>query len=360
MPISVGRFSTMQFNLTSQRYVSETTIALQRAGKEVSTGIRADIFGDLGSRAAQDLKLRTQFDQAEAYLTSNDVLSNKLSAMLTAVDAIREQVGSVIETAIINSSGPSNGGSALQAQARAALESVIATLNTSYNGEFIFAGTQSDQVTLMRWEETNPTTGLSPEEIMQNIIGSGPTDAASATAMADDIDSIFASLNTVAPDRNFEATFYNGTPALDGSGQPMARLRGRISPGQELQYGIQANDQGFRDILKGLSMLATADVSQITDNAAYKEWMDRVIGALTIGQEGALAASSTIGFNQQVVETAKARLEDITIVQQTQIANFETVDPYEAITRMTNLETQLQASYQVSARLSSLSIINVL
>jgi flagellar hook-associated protein 3 FlgL len=47
-------------------------------------------------------------------------------------------------------------------------------------------------------------------------------------------------------------------------------------------------------------------------------------------------------------------------VQRTQISNYESVDPYEAITRMNSLETQLQASYQVSSRLSSLSILNYL
>lgn len=360
MPISVGRLSSLQFNLTSRNYVSNTTLALQRAGKEVSTGIKSNIYDDLGPRAAMDLKLRTQEEQTKAFLSSNDLLGNKLSAMLTSVDAIRDQVSGVIENAIINSSRPSNGASALQAEARAAMESIVATLNTSYNGEFIFSGTSSDTPPMTRWAETNAATGWSPESVMQGIVGAGPTDETDALDMIDQIDRIFNSSIIVSPERNFEETFYSGTPELDALGQPNARLRGRVSAGQDMQYGIQANDQGFRDIVKGLAMLATTDVSKITDLDAYSTWMNHVVESLSVGQEGALSASANIGFNQQVVEDAKSRLADLSVVHQTQIADFETVDPYEAITRLTNLETQLQASYQVSARLSSLSIINFL
>jgi flagellar hook-associated protein 3 FlgL len=68
--------------------------------------------------------------------------------------------------------------------------------------------------------------------------------------------------------------------------------------------------------------------------------------------------SADIGFNQQVVDRAQLRLEDKSLVQNTQIATYENVDPYEAATRMTALQTQLQASYSVTARLAELTIMN--
>ena len=39
---------------------------------------------------------------------------------------------------------------------------------------------------------------------------------------------------------------------------------------------------------------------------------------------------------------------------------MEGVDPYEAATRLSALETQLQASYAVTARLSRMSFLNFL
>ncbi len=360
MGFSVGRVSTMQFNQFNRQFVSRATIELQRAGQEVATGRKADIFADLGPRAASTLTLRAREDDTQAYIKANGILENKLQAMMTSVDAVRDSVDSVFQNALINVARPVNGASALQMQARASLEVVIATMNISFDGDALFSGTASDRAPLTRWDAVNPDTGLSPEAVLQSIVTAPPATAAEAQAMIDDIDAVFDSAYAADPDADFEATFYNGTPALDSSGQPENRVSARIEAGLALDYGVQANDQSFRDMLKGLAMLAVTDVSKITDEAAYGTWMAKVTETLSSGSQAALNTSATIGFNQQVVDTAQKRLNALSLVQQMQISNYESVDPYEAVTRMTNLETQLQASYAVSARLNQLSFLNYL
>ena len=360
MPWTVGRLSTLQFNLSNRNGIKQTTQLLQKAGQEVSTGRRADIYADLGPRAANASKLRMREEQTQTYMLDNELLGNKLSAMLTSVDSMREQVQDVLEIAMANASSPANGAFTLQSQASAAMESVISTLNLKYNGEHVFAGTRSGDAPMMRWDQTNAATGLSPNDVVSGIVAGGISDVASVQALSAEFDLVFDSADTSNPARNFEQTFYVGSPQLDSSGQPNNRVSARLSPGQELKYGVQANDQGLRDIVKGLSMLVSVDVSEISDPAAYQEYMSLVVDTLAQGQEGALALSAQIGFNQQVVETAQERLTDLSLVHQTQIGIYENVDPYEAITRMTNLETQLQASYEVTARLSSLTILNAI
>lgn len=360
MTWSVGSISSYQFNLFNRQNVERNTIALQRAGQEVSTGRHYNIYTELGSRSASVMKLRAGELDTQTFIQANDVLGNKLQAMLTSVDTLKDNVQSVLETALSNASRPSNGAHVLQREARAAIESFVAILNTSYNGDHIFAGTQSDVSPVTRWDDVNPATSLSPEDVMTGIVGAGPTDLATATAMAAEIDTIFASADTVTPDRNYEQTFYNGTPELDGGGQPSNRVSALLSAGQELVYGVRANDEGIREAYKGLAMLASTDVSQITDPDAYQAWMGEVVAALTAGQDGLTDMSAKIGFNQQIVETAQTRLTDISLVHRTQIGNYENVDTYEAVTRMNNLQTQLEASYQVSSRLSSLTILNYL
>ena len=44
----------------------------------------------------------------------------------------------------------------------------------------------------------------------------------------------------------------------------------------------------------------------------------------------------------------------------TQIDNLEKVDPFEASTRVTNLMTQLQTAYSLTARVQSLTILSFL
>ncbi|MGH1466622.1 MAG: flagellin [Cognatishimia sp.] len=357
---NITRMSTMQLNQSQRSNVSTAQIALQKAGHELATGKRADLFGDMGSRAAIAFSMRTLEDNTQAYMLSNKLLDNKLQTMLDSVDGIRQSVEDVTAAALLNSDRKSNSTFVLQTQARAAIESILGGLNGSFNGEFMFGGTASNAPPLTRWSEANPDTGLSPEDVLQAVLGSGPTTAAEAATMAAEIDQIFDSSHSGNPNYNFESTFYNGTPALDGSAQPNNRVVARINQGQQLDYGVQANDQGVRDMLKGLAMLATVDVNAIADDAAYSAWMTSAAEALSAGTQGLLDISSSIGFDQQIVERANTQLTDLSILQRTQIASIEDADPYEAATRVSNMETQLQASYTVSARLSGLSILNYL
>lgn len=359
MTWGVGGISSFQFSIFNRENVQRSTIALQRAGQEVSTGRKADIYADLGARSASVMKLRGRESVLQTYSVANDVLGNKLQAMITSVDSSRGRVQAVLESALLNATRPSNGAEVLQRDARAALESLVATMNISYNGEHLFSGLDSGNAPLTRWSESSPVTGVTPEDAVSSLFGTGPTDAASATALADQFDLAFASNDGVDPTRNFEGTFYQGSPALDGGGQPTEQVSGWVNVGQQVKYGVRANDKAFVDAYKGLAMLAATDVSQL-DEAAYATYMGRVVDALSDAQDGMLEVSARVGFHQQVVETTQKQLTDLSLVQRTQIGNYENVDAYEAITRMTNLENQLEASYQVSSRLSGLSILKFL
>jgi len=351
------RMSTYQMNYFLRGTVSDTSLALQRAGQELSTGRRADIFGDLGPRASVAISMRAREEDTQAYLMSNKVLENKLQTMLNGVETMRTPVDEVLQTVVLNLETPAIGASALQTQAQSALDAMIGTLNTSYNGEFIFAGTNSQVQTMTEWRSADADTGLSPESIIASIVGGGPTDAASVAAISAELDQVLSSTHPNAS-YNFEASFYNGTTELDGLGQPNERITGRLDQGQELHYGVQGNDQAFRDTIKGLAMLAAVDVESITDEDAYRAWMNEAFDALGRGSQGLLDVSSEVGFSQSLVEDAKNRLEDLSIVQTKQIGEYENVDPYEVATRMTSLETQLQASYSVASRLSGLTILD--
>lgn len=351
------RMSTYQMNYFLRGTVSDTSLALQRAGQELSTGRRSDIFGDLGPRASVAISMRAREEDTQAYLASNKVLENKLQTMLNGIETMRDPVDGVLQNVVLNLQEPNLGASALQTQAQSALDALIGTLNTSYNGEYIFAGTNSQTQPMTAWREADAGTGLSPQSIIASIVGSGPSDAATALAMSAELDQVLSSTHPTT-NFNFEESFYNGTPELDASSQPNERITGRLDQGQQLHYGVQGNDQAFRDTIKGLAMLAAVDVDTITDQDAYRAYMDEAFKALGSGSQGLLDISSDVGFNQQLVEDAKDRLEDLSIVQTKQIGEYENVDPYEVATRMTSLETQLQASYSVASRLSGLTILD--
>ncbi|MCE8008990.1 flagellin [Aestuariivita sp.] len=359
MSVSIGRLSTMQFMQLNRDFIARTTVEMQKAGNEASTGRKSDIYGDLGPAAAAALTLRTREADTQAYMVTNTLLEGKLQSQLDAVDSVREQVTGVLQNVLANASSPLAGAETLQMQARNALEITIAQLNVSFNGEALFGGTRTGAPPLTQYADVNPDTGLSPESVISGILTAPPGSIAEAEAMIAELDAVFASTATDTA-TNFEATFYNGTPALDANGDPSHRISGRIEPGLELEYGVQANDAPFRDILKGLAMLAAVDASEIADPDTYVAWMDQIAETLGNGSQAALNMSAEIGFRQQTVETAQKRLESLSMVQTTQISELESVDPYEAATRFATLDAQLRASYEITSQLTSLSLLNYL
>lgn len=350
--------STLQASLSMRNNIAKTTTELQKASQEVSTGLRANVYADLGQASAIPLGLRAQMDRTQGFSDSNALLANKMDVMSTALGTVHDTAQSVLSQAVANLTQPGATAATLQQAAKAAIEQITTSLNANFGGEYLFSGTTSDKPPLQNHAAVNPASGLSPDQVTSGIVGAGPADAADAAAKAAQLDAAFAS--TTGAGQDFEATFYNGTPAKDAGGNANPRITGQIAEGQTVTYGVQANDPEIRNVLKGLTMLASTDVSKITDPGAYKAWMETAVSALSGGVAGVTDTQARLGSQQQLVAQTKARQDDLKTVYTSRIASFESVDPYEAATRLTALQTQLQATYAATAQISKLSILNYL
>lgn len=350
--------STLQASLSMRRNIAKTTAEMQQASQEVSTGLRADVYADLGQASAIPLGLRAHMARMQGFSDSNTLLANKMGVMSTALTTVHDNAQSVLSQAVANLTQPGADAKTLQQSAKAALEQITTALNANFGGEYLFSGTTSNTAPLQNQDSKSAVTGLSPDDVAAGIVGSGPTSAADAATMAAQFDAVFAS-GTGTP-QDFEATFYNGTPAADAGGNPNPRITGQIAEGQTITYGVQANDPEIRNVLKGLTMLASTDVSKITDQGAYKAWMKSAVSALSDGVTAVTDTQAKLGSQQQLVDQTKTRQDDLKTVYTSRIATFEGVDPYEAATRLTALQTQLSATYAATAQISKLSILNYL
>jgi flagellar hook-associated protein 3 FlgL len=77
--------STLIASQNSRRDVARLQVELQQASQEVSSGVRANVFADLGQTASIPMLLRAQMDQTDAFAQSNALLGNN---MVTAADYI--------------------------------------------------------------------------------------------------------------------------------------------------------------------------------------------------------------------------------------------------------------------------------
>ncbi len=352
--------STLQASLDARLNVERMQAQMQTASQELSTGMRADVYGDLGQTAAIPLGLRGQSDQTDALVTSNKLLGNKMDVIATTLGRIHDTVQPVMGDAVSNLDQPGATAPTLQVRARAALDALTNALNTGFAGEFIFAGTSTDRPPMQGWDQTNAATGLSPQGAMQAMVAGGPTSASDAASKIAEIRAAYNSADTANPNRNYEATFYNGTPATNAAGNPNARVTAHIDTNDTITYGVQANDAPMRDLMRGLSMLASTDVSKIKDGAAYKAWMNEAVSALTSGMDGLRQEQTTLGSQQQLVQQTMTRQGDLKSVLNSRILGYEAVDPYTAASRLSALRNQLDATYSATATLGKLSILNYL
>lgn len=105
-------------------------------------------------------------------------------------------------------------------------------------------------------------------------------------------------------------------------------------------------------------MLAGVDAATIDDPAAYEAWMGRATAKLGSGVSGLIAAETRLGTAQGRVEEVAERQASRATLYSRQINELDGVDPYEAASRMTELDSRLRASYEVTARLQRLSFLD--
>jgi flagellar hook-associated protein 3 FlgL len=65
-----------------------------------------------------------------------------------------------------------------------------------------------------------------------------------------------------------------------------------------------------------------------------------------------------LGATQSQLTNVSNTQASASAATQTQISSLTTVDPYQAATQLTSLQTQLQASYEITASISKLSFVN--
>ncbi|MCT4369492.1 hypothetical protein CLG85_003690 [Yangia mangrovi] len=123
-------------------------------------------------------------------------------------------------------------------------------------------------------------------------------------------------------------------------------------------YGVQADDEAFRQVVKGLVMLVAQDPAEIGDGEAYNTWMGAAVEALSSGMSGLLETETQISTVAARLETENQKIADRAVLYKTRLLELDGVDAYEAASNVTMLQAQLEASYTITSRLSQLSFLN--
>ncbi|MCJ2034320.1 hypothetical protein [Methylobacterium sp. J-068] len=149
----------------------------------------------------------------------------------------------------------------------------------------------------------------------------------------------------------------------DTSADPRATATAQVSANRVLNIGTQANEAPIRAVLAGLALVAvdtattgtqeTARFSAVADRARALLASDTTAGGIPGIASDLGLASSTLTNTQTANRTSRAALEN-------SLDGVDTISTEEVTVQLLQLQTQLQASYQVTSMLSKLNLVNYL
>ncbi len=334
--------------------VQPTVLDLQRrlsvAQKEATTHKLADPGNALGFESQRPLLLQGHRAWLTSIKSSDAVINTKLDTSQIALKSLASEAQELITSLF---SAQSSGDTQILARKAAGiLSSVIGSLNTNVDGTFVFGGQNSGVQPIADYPgQPSGTAKLAVDSAFTAEFGFPESDPRANAITASGIGSFL--------NGRFDALFTN--TAWDGAWSKASdtATSSRIADNEVVKTSVSANEPAFRQLVKAL--VIASDLNQPNLNAdAARALISKATDLAGSSVKGIGDLQSQLGITQSRIaekqDEAAARSE----LLDKQLSEIEAVDPYEAATRVSQLTTQLETAYSLTARLSKLSLLNYL
>lgn len=321
---------------------------LTKAQKEASSGFVADTGLALGTRTAQSVTLNRDLERLDGIVDSNGLVSSRLSATQKSLN----QIGAAAQAFLSNLTSSASGDAAYsltQKSARGTLDTMTAVLNTSLNGEYLFSGTNTDAKPLNEFGPGSATK-VAFDAAFAGHFGFDKNDPAAQNITAAQMDTF---MTTVVEPMFFGSGWDTWSNATDQG------ITSRITLNETTQTSVSANNDGIRKIAMTAAVISDLLDSNVSD-AARGALVNRAVSTIgaAVSEIGQLEAQT--GIIEQRVSNATDRIKMQMDLFERYILDTEGVDPYKASTRVTDLLSQIEKSYAITARIQQLSLMKFL
>lgn len=337
-----GGVSTLGTFLIQTTSINQSRQQLDTLQRQIATGKKANIFASLGDQVQEVQRLRSDVKILDSYSKSIDRASVRTSVMNTAMTEMNDfavELRNALTDIPKNSSDPDF--EYVQELARSNLPYMNQLLNTEVNGRYVFSGSE---------------TSVKPVQDLPRLNAS----------VSEQLDAWFDGSQTIEQ-------AIEGINGLGGEDlgynldlNTASKLEVRVDDARDIDYTVLANEQGFADLLKVTATLANMEFPD-PDNplvSATTEEFYTMIEDLSSTLDGSLdrlnKTQSRLVIATTNMERARTQHETDSTALKALIDNIENIDPAEVITKLRQVETQLNASYQSISTLSDLTLTNFL
>jgi flagellar hook-associated protein 3 FlgL len=342
------RTSTLSFSKSLNSSNRRLQVALLDAQRQLTTGRYADVGLKIGGQISRNLTWRTEIADLTSTIERNSLVSSRAQVGQATLEAIKTQIGSLRDIAISGRSAQS-GQSIAKAAGGNTLNSLLELMNTSFAGDFIFAGRSPDVTPLSSYEGLSAQIAF--ETAFQQEFGF-PKNSPSAANISQTQMQQFL-------DGRFSALFDEPAWSTDWSNADNGNLYTRVDAGTTLDLDANVNEVPFRQVLKAAVALHEFGGTAI-QQGVFQLVADKSAENLAEGFDQIAEIQARIGHGQNTLELATNRLSAKKSLLETAIGKTENVSQYDAAAQVNNLMTQLESSYAVTGRISRLSLLSFL
>lgn len=294
---------------------------------EATTGRYADLTSHLSGRIGTAMLSQKAVDDIAFQREQLDLRESRLAVAQRSMSLIHERVLG-IDTDMYGalSTGNELTQSLVAQDAEAALGNVFSNLNVRFGERFLFAGDQTS---------TQPLS--SPDDLLADIRNLANT-AIDSADFAASLDVYFNS-----PTGGWQTNILQGSPTSSDSD------------------AVTANDPAFVELISGLALMALSDPQN--SPALFRADPDIALSGAQRLSNGLTALTNVRadrGVIEEQIEAEKKSLDIEETIFTTALNSLSARDQYEAASTLTQLEATLEASYLLTSRLSSLTLLNFL
>jgi len=153
---------------------SQNSANQQKYSTEIATGVSVNSLSDNPSAAAQDFLLRSEVSSNDNFVRTASGVTGALQVTDTALGSVVSQITQAISLATEGNNGTLNASdlSSIANQLTGVRSEILSLANASYQGQFVFAGSQTSTQPFSLDTSTTPTTVVYSGDSLQTAIQS--------------------------------------------------------------------------------------------------------------------------------------------------------------------------------------------
>jgi flagellar hook-associated protein 3 FlgL len=327
-----------------------TRARLNQLQQQAATGYVADTLGGLGASAArQVLNLRPQIAHQTQFQANIDAVQGRLDATqvaLKGISGIASQFYSQLPN--LNGLNPSVIDS-VAASAKQALAQVASMLNTKVGDIYVFAGQTPGTAPV-----PNPDAVASSAfaTSIRTAVAGLATNGATATAAA--------TLTAAGGTSPFDPNLSSAPPSVQAGDAAYAQT-GVLANANTLATSSGPSTTGsyMRDVLRSLATLAALSSSQ-AGAPGFAGLVDDTRQSLGGAISAMNGEAGVLGNIQSGLAAQRTEIGNMHDALKSQISSVTDVDMASTLSNLTQVQTQLQASYRLISSASQMNLASYL